>query len=92
MSSEPIDALDQIIGRIIICLRQLGLEQHADDLIHSADGASTGTEGLLLMIEYLSKVADESPAVIQKVQEPIDALIRYCSFTGIQLNNTLTRR
>jgi len=52
-------------------------------------GAATGTEGLLMMLEYLTGITQDHPELIDIVRDEMVELVVYCKGHGIIVNDTL---
>lgn len=63
----------------------------AEGLMLAPRGASTGTEGLMLSIEYLVQTANTDPKCMALVRSELQMLIEYCSSIGIILNESTVR-
>jgi hypothetical protein len=53
------------------------------------DGASSGTEGLLMMVEYLCSLVETDRNALDMVSSELNDLIQYCTDNGISLSNRL---
>ena len=70
-----------------------GANQHdsVKAFLEAPQGASTGTEGLMMILEYLTEMSRVSPDLIDLVQDEMLALVEYCANHGIVVNDDLKR-
>jgi len=84
--------LGEIINAILTQWERLGHIEASSGLKKAPKGASSGTEGLLMMLEYLTEIDQTHPKLIDLVQVEMSELIEYCSNNGIQVNDSLSKR
>lgn len=83
--------LGSIIQAILKRWEDNGFAGAAEGLKMAPRGASTGTEGLMLSIEFLLQTAKSDPKCMTLIRSELEMLIEYCSSTGIILNDSTVR-
>jgi len=80
------------MNAILTKWEQVGYSEAAVGLREAPKGAATGTEGLMMMIEYLTEMEHSEPKVIDAVQNELNELIEFCLSDGILVNETWSKR
>lgn len=88
MRKELSDIFQAITTKWTIANQQLTVKELQD----APRGATSGTEGLLMMIEYLTGVTQDHPEVIALIHDEMVDLVLYCTGHGIIVNDTLLSR
>ncbi len=75
------------MNAIVSRWQEAGYPYVAEGLMKAPQGAASGTEGLLIMIEHLAEMTWSNPTCIGLIRPELMRLVEYCSSSGIFLDD-----